>query len=376
MDLAIILTYRCDSHCSMCHIWKNPTHPDYEVDLRTLERLPGGFDYLNVTGGEPTLREDLEEICDALYPKTKKLEINSNGLHIEKLLRIVKKHPDVKIRLSVEGFEQTNDAIRGERGGFKKKMSAIRSLIEAGGCDLGFATTFQDENVEEVVGLFREAHAMGLEFATSALHNGFQFHKNDNFVYDRVHVARKIEDLVTEMLKTWSIKNWFRAYLNLGLMAKVLGQDRLIPCTAGTDFIFIDPWADVYACNVRPDLLMGNLKTESWESILDNPVAKEVRAKVRQCTQNCWMVASAKTAMRNKYYAKIPKISVLMWVLLNKIRVSLGTSIPFETYVDFSRVHVDPTILRRHSYLGQQEKRSLQPEESRKYSQFNNFFNR
>jgi Fe-coproporphyrin III synthase len=376
MDLAIILTYRCDSRCSMCHIWKNPTHPDHEVDLPTLERLPGGFDYLNVTGGEPTLREDLEELCDVLYPKTKKLEINSNGLHIEKLLRIIKKHPDVKIRLSVEGFEATNDAIRGEQGGYQKKMTAIRELIEAGGCDLGFATTFQDENIGDVVGLFREAHSLGLEFATSALHNGFQFHKNDNVMYDRVRVAHSIEGLVTEMLRTWSIKNWFRAYLNLGLMAKVLGHDRLIPCTAGSDFIFIDPWADVYACNVRPDLLMGNLKTESWESILDSPIAREVRTKVHQCTQNCWMVASAKTAMRNKHYAKLPKISVLNWVILNKLRVMSGAPIPFNRYVDFSDVYVDSSVTPRESYLARQEKRSLQPAQSRRYSQFTEFFNR
>ena len=63
------------------------------------------------------------------------------------------------------------------------------------------------------------------------------------------------------------MKNWFRAYLNLGLIAKTLGHDRLIPCTAASDFVFIDPWSDVYACNVRPDLLMGNLGKQAWSEI-------------------------------------------------------------------------------------------------------------
>jgi MoaA/NifB/PqqE/SkfB family radical SAM enzyme len=49
MDLSVILTYRCDSRCSMCYIWKNPTKPSAEVTLETLEKLPGNrFDYLNV----------------------------------------------------------------------------------------------------------------------------------------------------------------------------------------------------------------------------------------------------------------------------------------------------------------------------------------
>jgi MoaA/NifB/PqqE/SkfB family radical SAM enzyme len=50
MDLSIILTYRCNSKCSMCYIWKYPTQPNYEIDLKTFEKLPDGFDYLNLTG--------------------------------------------------------------------------------------------------------------------------------------------------------------------------------------------------------------------------------------------------------------------------------------------------------------------------------------
>ncbi len=100
---------------------------------------------------------------------------------------------------------------------------------------------------------------MNVELATSALHNAFQFHKNDNYIYDRTRVAKEVERLITEMLKSWKVKNMFRAYMNLGLIAKILGQDRLHACTQGTDSVFIDPWGDVYACNVRNDLLMGNM---------------------------------------------------------------------------------------------------------------------
>ncbi len=360
----------------MCHIWQNPTHPRSEIELDTLRKLPDGFDHLNITGGEPTLRDDLAEICDILYSKTRKLEINSNGLHVDRLLPIVKKYPDIKIRLSVEGVELTNDAIRGEQGGYRKKMDAMDQLITAGGCDLGFATTFQDENISEIIDLYHQAVRLNVEFATSALHNGFQFHKADNFVYDRVRVSRSIEGLITEMLGSWSVKNWFRAYLNLGLMAKVLGHDRLIPCTAGTDFIFIDPWCDVYACNVRTDLYMGSLKADSWENILVSPLGSEVRNKVSQCTQNCWMVASAKTAMRLKINARIPKPSVIGWVLVNKLRVQFGIPIPFGRYVDYSNVYKDDVVTHRDSFLGKSAKRMLQPDTSRRYSQFREFVNR
>jgi len=370
MDLSVILTYRCDSRCSMCYIWKNPTHPEAEVTLETLAKLPAGFDYLNVTGGEPTLRKDLMEVVDLLHPKAMKLEISTNGLHVDRLVPIVEKYPDVKIRISVEGFEATNDRIRGEKDGFRKKMDAMEKLIAAGGQDLGFATTFQDDNVDEIVDMYRLTKKLKVEFATSALHNGFQFHKNDNVQYDRMRVARKVESLITEMLRSSSVKSWFRGYLNLGLIEKILGHDRLMPCTAGTDFIFVDPWSDVYACNVRPDLHVGNLAKQSWDEIYAGPVAAEKRRHVAACTQNCWMVASAKTAMRNPHFAKLPRFGPLAWVVLNKLRASFGVPIPFHRYIDYSNVRRDDVIVRRPSFLEHGEKRELQPTESRRYQQF------
>ena len=115
MDLTVISTYRCNSRCQMCYIWKNPTDQKEEVSVETLSKLPGGFDNLNVSGGEPTLRRDLAEIIDVLYPKARILEISSNGLHPEKLVPIIKKYPKIKVRLSVEGDEATNNRIRGEK---------------------------------------------------------------------------------------------------------------------------------------------------------------------------------------------------------------------------------------------------------------------
>jgi MoaA/NifB/PqqE/SkfB family radical SAM enzyme len=208
MDLTVITTYRCNSKCQMCYIWQNPTDPREEVTLETLAKLPGGFDNLNVSGGEPTLRRDLVEVVDILQPKARIMEISSNGLHPEKLVPIVKKYPDVKIRLSLEGDEATSNRIRGERDGYRTKVAGLRALREAGGRDLGFALVIQDENVEQLVAMYEMARADGFELATSALHNAWQFYKNDNYFYDRLAVARKVESLITAMLRSGKVKNW------------------------------------------------------------------------------------------------------------------------------------------------------------------------
>lgn len=359
MDFSVITTYRCDSKCQMCYIWKNPTRSTEEVGQDILKKLPGGFDNLNITGGEPTLRHDLEQIVETLHPKGRILEISSNGLHADRLEPIVRKYPCTKIRFSLEGMDLLNDRIRGEEGGFEKKLAGMKKLQAAGGRDLGFATVIQDENAHQLAPLYEMAQEMGLELSTSTLHNAWQFHKNDNYFYDRVRVAREVEKLIEAMLRTKSVKNWFRAYMNLGLIKKILGQDRLIPCTAGRDFAFLDPWGDVWACNVRTDLPLGNLRTQTWDEIMGSERARQTLAKVAQCTQNCWMVTTARTAMRSRMIPQLPKLGPLEWVVQNKIRATLGLHVAFNKYIDYSNVKESPHVPRQ-SYLGKNEQRHVQ----------------
>jgi len=358
MDLTIISTFRCNSRCQMCYIWKNPTEPKEEVSLETLSKLPGGFDNLNVSGGEPTLRKDLGEIIDIVYPKARITEISSNGLHAERLVPIIKKYPNVKVRFSLEGNPETSDLIRGEKNGYATKVAGLRMLKEAGGTDLGFAMVIQDENVEQLVDVYEFARREGYELATSTLHNAWQFYKNDNYFYQRKTVARQVEGLIEAMLKSPKPKNWFRAYLNLGLIEKILGHDRLIPCSAGKDFAFIDPWSDVWACNVRSDLPMGNLARQSWDEILNSDVTQKTRKAVAGCDQNCWMVTTARTAMRSNIVPQMPKTEPMMWVLKNKLKVSMGRKICFDSYIDYSDVRPSPFI-KRETYLNKPVKAKL-----------------
>ncbi len=376
MDACVILTYRCNSKCSMCYVWQNPTSVKYEVSLKTLEKIPSGIDYLNLTGGEPTLRKDLAEIVDLLYPKAMTLEISSNGLHAERLEPIIKKYPCIKIRFSVEGCAATSNKIRGEKDGYEKKMKGLLRLKELGGTDLGISMVIQDDNAREAVELFRFANKHGFEFATSSLHNGFQFHKSDNIPYNRSETAANMGELINEMLKGFNVKNWFRAYLNLGLMSKVLGQSRMLKCAAGTDFAFVDPWSDVYACNVRPDLKAGNLENQTWDEIWNSEAAGVIKEKVSGCDHNCWMVGSAKTAMRNPKYVKLPKAGPLFWVIYNKLRIMLGGEINFKRYIDFDNVYCDTKVPQRSFFMNETVRRKIQLKSDVHYQRFGKFYNR
>ena len=69
MDGSIIVTYRCPMRCKMCNIWDNPTTPSEEFKPELLEKLPK-MRSVNITGGEPFVRDDIEDIVKILLKKT------------------------------------------------------------------------------------------------------------------------------------------------------------------------------------------------------------------------------------------------------------------------------------------------------------------
>jgi MoaA/NifB/PqqE/SkfB family radical SAM enzyme len=65
MDGIVAVTYRCNSRCVMCYTWQHPSKREEEIKAKDLETLPQMV-RLNITGGEPFLREDLSDILDVV----------------------------------------------------------------------------------------------------------------------------------------------------------------------------------------------------------------------------------------------------------------------------------------------------------------------
>jgi len=83
---------------------------------------------------------------------------------------------------------------------------------------------------------------MKVEFATAVVHNSYYFHKMNNEVVDKDMVAGEFRKLVKEFLKTKTVKNWYRACFNHGIVNYVYGGKRLLPCGAGIELFHTDPF--------------------------------------------------------------------------------------------------------------------------------------
>lgn len=299
----VIVTYRCNARCNMCNRYKQPSKPEEEITIDTIRKLPPMY-FTNITGGEPFMREDLKEIVRELYKKSDRIVISTNGFFTDRIIDLCKSFPNVGIRISIEGLEETNNKIRGLDNGFNKGYSTLKKLVKMGMKDVGFGMTVQDANANDLVPLYKLSEEMGMEFATASLHNSFYFVESKNIIHDRPMVAENLENLINELLKTNSPKKWFRAYFNHGLINYIYGQKRLLPCDMSFDTFFIDPYSDVMPCNgTHEKEVMGNLNLQAWDELWNSSEAEDVRKKVRCCNRDCWMIGSVSPAM-HKYIWK------------------------------------------------------------------------
>jgi radical SAM protein with 4Fe4S-binding SPASM domain len=303
--------------CQMCHIWKYPSKISEEFKPEILEKLPG-LDFANITGGEPFLRDDIEEIIYTLRKKAKRIVISTNGFLTGKILSIARKNKGVGIRISLEGLGEINDELRGQQHGFDRALKTLLGLRRIGLKDIGFGITVSDRNASDMLELYELARSMNVEFATAVVHNSYYFHKHDNTIDDKEKVIACFVELINALLKTNRIKNWFRAYFNFGLINFIKGRPRMLACGAGTDMFFLDPYGEIRPCNGMDkgtkENSMGNLKEKTFEEIWNSEQARSIRRGVLNCSKNCWMIGTASPAMKKEL------LKPAAWVIVHKTK--------------------------------------------------------
>lgn len=327
---SIIITYRCNAHCNMCDCYKHPSKKEDELTIETIKKLPE-MAFTNITGGEPFIREDIDEIIREIYKKTDRIVISTNGYFGQRIIDVCKKFPDIGIRVSIEGLEASNDAIRGIPDGFKRGFGTLQKLVEMGHKDVGFGMTVQEMNAHDLINLYEISNDMNMEFATATLHNSFYFRKVDNKIDDKLKVKKAFEALINKLLASNEPKKWFRAYFNHGLINYINGNERYLPCEMGTNGFFMDPFGNILPCNGSTEpMIMGNLNEDDWDTIWHSERAKEVRCQVANCEKNCWMIGSVAPAMKRRIW--IPAT----WVLIHKLK---GKYVLEETATDSRQIN-------------------------------------
>ena len=303
-DLVMAVTYQCNSRCRMCNIWKKNQAGSLTAD--DYNKIPAGLSNINITGGEPFLRNDLDQVLFVIHktcPKAK-IIISTNSfateLIIEKMRIIRNIIPDLGIAISLDGMGKTHDEIRGVPGGFDKVMLTVAGLKNIGIKNLRLAFTLGDYNIEELKKIYNLSRELGVEMTLSAVHSSEKYFNAENKIAKKQEMAEALDWLIKSELNSLSLKRWARAYFAYGLKKFILTGRRILPDYSGKYNLFIDPEGDIYPNDVSGEKI-GRLKN-GFDNLA--PTIDE---------NSNWMICTARIAMRKHW----PKF--IFWLIGKKL---------------------------------------------------------
>lgn len=302
-DLVVAVTYKCDSRCRMCNIWRKNTAGNLTAE--DYNKIPSGLSNINITGGEPFLRNDLDQILAVIYKNNPKaaIIISTNGLVakliIKQVKKIIKFIPDLGVAISLDGVGGQYDEIRGIPGGYEKVMATIKALKQLRVKNLRLAFTLGDYNIDELIKVYNLSRELGVEMTLAAVHSSEKYFNANNPIRRKQAMAKALNWLIKRELKSFSLKRWLRAYFAFGLKEFILIGQRILPDYSGKYNLFIDPIGDIYSSDISSQKI-GNLRY-GFNKV--TPITAKDNPN--------WMICTARLAIRKHW----PKF--IFWLVKN-----------------------------------------------------------
>ncbi len=296
--ISLEITHRCICRCCMCNIWKiSPYVQDLDLsewlellsspELRYLREL-------DLTGGEPFLRNDLDKllqgICDlqpTKFPELRTLAITTNGILTDQILErtreiigpLQKRGIDLVLACGMDAVGDLHDQIRNFPGAWEKLRKTLSGLYsirkEYSNLVLGIKTTIVPLNTHELDRIADFAEDNGLfTIISPCIITPNRFGNTDR----EIDLRFSPEDLEA-MIRfyegprfAWSgHREALLGYLKTGMIKK--------PCSAGFNILFVRHNGEVFPCPVLPASL-GNIKDQTLGNLYRSATADQFRRNV------------------------------------------------------------------------------------------------
>lgn len=269
------LTQRCNLKCVYCYISAGEKDAT-ELSTSEIMDVLGDIAMLNpkklvFTGGEPLYRKDVLELASEFkkLDKTNRiwLYMNTNGTLITSDIayRLVEVFDE--IRISLDGPEQINDALRGN-GTFDSAMRAIDYIQEAGG-DPTVSITISSRNLSTL----REF--MSFLLRVKWIHN---IHLAP---FKRSGRGKHLNELLCSHKDSEAmVDEFWHEYFGFHLKQKTNKNNPSLNCGVGK-YLTIYPDGSVYPCHLLalPEFRLGNVKNSSlFEIFTQSKLMAEMRA--------------------------------------------------------------------------------------------------
>ena len=303
-------TYRCNARCKSCFLWKEietkDTKKELSVDeIRKIRETLNEILWLQIGGGEPFLREDLPQVCNA-FGDVDTIAIPTNCVEpqqIEYKVKEILKNISSRffLVLSLDGLGDTHDKIRGVKGNFNKVLETYQRVnklrTQYPNFKIGVNTVIMQENEAEIIRIVDYAK----RFFSLDMH-AFEFlrgkpHDKSSSLPNKPK-CRELIPIIKSCISSYNYGGGWRGKVlkrvklyEQDLILETLEKSRKqIDCFAGQLSAVINPYGDVYVCELINGKV-GNLRDFGYdfEKLWSSLEAQRIREKVRDCfcTHSC-----------------------------------------------------------------------------------------
>jgi mycofactocin biosynthetic radical S-adenosylmethionine protein MftC len=242
------LTYACNLSCVHCLSSSGRRDPD-ELSTQECKRLIDEFErmqifYVNIGGGEPTVRPDFWELLDYAVEHHVGVKFSTNGFRItpERARRLAATDY-VDVQVSLDGATaDVNDPVRGA-GTYDAALTAMQNLRDAGMRDFKLSVVCTRHNIGQLDDFQAIADRYGAQLRLTRLRPSGR----GADVWDELHPLPEQQRELYE----WLLANGDRvltgdSFFHLSAYGESLPGLNL--CGAGRVVCLVDPVGDVYAC--------------------------------------------------------------------------------------------------------------------------------
>jgi len=298
--LSLEVTRRCIARCLMCNIWQIPAvSPELEADdwLELLQSpVLSDLKELDITGGEPFLRDDLGDLLQGLtslktttLSRLRSVAITTNGFLTQKVLSDVSaaiatlENAGIALVFAcgMDAVGDIHDQIRNYKGGWAKLHATIEGLKELRekhpSLVLGIKTTVTRHNINELDQVCRYAD----EHRLFTIVSPYILTANRYANLDKGEtLSLSPED--TEKLKGFYNTARFRwSYYRTELL-RFLETGRIEkPCSAGFNYFFVRSTGELFACPII-NTPLGNVMKAPLQELIRSAEATRFRRGVNR----------------------------------------------------------------------------------------------
>ena len=256
------LTYACNLSCVHCLSSSGRRDPrelstaECRAVIDELERMQ--VFYVNIGGGEPTVRPDFWDLVDYATAHHVGVKFSTNGVKIDPAAaRRLAASDYVDVQISLDGATaEVNDAVRGP-GSHATALRAMRHLAEAGFRGFKISVVVTRQNVSQLDDFKAIADRFGAQLRLTRLRPSGR----GADVWDQLHPTAGQQRLLYD----WLVARGEQvltgdSFFHLAAYGEALPGLNL--CGAGRVVCLIDPVGDVYACPfaIHDSFLAGNVR--------------------------------------------------------------------------------------------------------------------